>query len=101
MKHIKKFNEDYAGEAVETGESLPLPILVSFDSNGNYNFIGIIENDNYFENAISILSKGLHPNYQITVAKPNKPWKTLQDEGLSFNIFGKEVLFSEMSNYGY
>lgn len=101
MKHIKKFNEDYNSQEIETGESLPLPILVSIDSNGVYNFIGIIKKDNYFDHALSIINNGLHNNYQLAVAKPNKPWKTLQDEGLLFNVFGKEVLFSDMNNYGY
>lgn len=99
MKHIKKFNEDYAGEAVETGESLS--ILVSNDTMGHYSFIGIIENENSFNQALHIINTGLNHNYQIAVAKPNKPWKTLDDEGLSFDVLGKEVLFSDMSNYGY
>lgn len=100
MKHIKKFNEDYNSQEVETGESLS--ILISDNSMGRYNFIGIIENDNYFDNALSIINRGLDTNYQLLVAKPNKPWKTLQDEGLSFiTEYGKEVLFSDMINYGY
>ena len=101
MKHIRKFNEDYASDNIreETAESLP--ILVSYDTMENYCFIAVIENENYFENAISILNRGLHHNYQIYVAKPNKPWKTLQDEGLSFDVAGKQVLFSDMCNYGY